>query len=33
MYFEIDGNTEYILFTDDLKYATENFSNYYRNNR
>ena len=26
---EIDGNTEYILFTDDLKYATENFSNYF----
>ena len=26
---QVDGNTEYILFTDDLKYATDNYSNYY----
>ena len=24
-----ESNTEYILFTDDLKYATDNYSNYY----
>ena len=29
---QIDNDTEYVLFTDDIKYATDNFSDYFNEN-